>query len=355
MTTQFENGRDLESAWRDCAYLADLLEQPDALARTVHGLPAEEAAGEFAAALREGRFRRVLLTGMGSSYWACRPLYLRLVAAGLTPVVAETSEVIHYERGWIEPGTLVVAVSQSGRSVEILRLLELARGVTQVLGVTNTADSPLALRSAFAVVTRAGAEATVACKTYVATLAALEWLGDALCGPAEGRAERMLAAVDPMRDYLSRWPAHVAELLEIFDGARDFFVVGRGASAAAAGTGGLILKESTHTHAEGMTAAAFRHGPFEMLDPSVFVLVLEGDSRSAALSAKLAADVHAAGACAAVASRSGAGVLGIPACADGVLPLLEILPVEMMTLALAASKGMEPGRFHLGSKVTSTE
>jgi glucosamine--fructose-6-phosphate aminotransferase (isomerizing) len=357
MTTQFEhqNRQDLAEAWRHCAYLADLLEQPDAVARTVHGLPPENSVGTFAAALRNGGFRRILLTGMGSSYWACRPLYLRLLAAGLTPVLAETSEVIHYERGWIEPQTLVVAVSQSGRSVEILRLLELAGGVTQVLGITNTAESPLAQESAFSVVTRAGAEATVACKTYLATLVALDWLGRALCGAASGRTEQTLAVVDPIRGYLKNWSTHVAELLEMLDSARDFFLVGRGASVAAAGTGGLILKESTHTHAEGMTAAAFRHGPFEMLDPSVFVLILEGDSRSASLSARLAADVRAAGARAAIVSRSAAGVLGISACPDPLLPLLEILPIEMMTLALAAAKGMEPGRFHLGSKVTTTE
>jgi glucosamine--fructose-6-phosphate aminotransferase (isomerizing) len=357
MTPQFENQnrQDVEVAWRNCSYLADLLDQPDAVARTVHGLPPEDSVGAFAAALRNGGFRRILLTGMGSSYWACRPLYLRLLAAGLTPVLAETSEVIHYERAWIEPQTLVIAVSQSGRSVEMLRLLELAGGVTQVLGITNTAESPLAEEGAFSVVTRAGSEATVACKTYLAILVALDWLGCALCGPVRGRAEQTLAVVDPMRDYLKRWPAHVAELLEILDGARDFFLVGRGASAAAAGTGGLILKESTHTHAEGMTSAAFRHGPFEMLDPSVFLLILEGDSRSASLSATLAADVRAAGARAAIVSRSAAGVLGIPACPDPLLPLLEFLPIEMLTLALAAAKGLEPGRFHLGSKVTTTE
>jgi glucosamine--fructose-6-phosphate aminotransferase (isomerizing) len=357
MTTQSEhkNRQDLEAAWRNCAYLADLLEQPDAVARTVHGLPPENSVGAFAAALRNGGFRRVLLTGMGSSYWACRPLYLRLLAAGLTPVLAETSEVIHYERGWIEPQTLIVAVSQSGLSVEMLRLLELASGVSQVIGITNTAESPLASASTFSVVTRAGAEATVACKTYLAILVALDWLGRALCGQVSELAEQTLAAVDPMRDYLKRWPTHVAELLEMLDGARDFFLVGRGASAAAAGTGGLILKESTHTHAEGMTSAALRHGPFEMLAPEVFVLILEGDSRSASLGAKLAADVRSAGARAAVASRSAAGVLGIPPCPDSLLPLLEFLPIEMLSLALAAAKGLEPGRFHLASKVTTIE
>jgi len=347
---------NFEVMWRDCSYLHDLLKQPDAVDRTVGGLEESDSLARFAEGLRDGRFHRVLLTGMGSSYWACQPLYLRLVAAGFTPVLVETGELIHFERGWLRPDTLVVAVSQSGRSVEILRLLEAARGKSEVLGITNTPDSPLAKESAGVLVTRAGAEFTVSCKTYLASLVALEWLGALLCGnPAAAMAEQARAAVEPMREYLSAWPAHVAELMQALDGVQDLFVVGRGQSLAAAGTGGLILKESTHYHAEGMSAAAFRHGPFEMLSEKVFVLVLEGAGSPAELNRKLVASVIEAGGCAALVSAGSRGVFGIPASSPGMLPLMEILPVEMMTLALAAIKGREPGRFERASKVTEAE
>lgn len=347
---------NLEELWRDCPYLKDLLDQPDAVARTLAGLAEQDSLAAFAHGLRAGRWRRVVLTGMGSSYWACHPLYLRLLAAGLTPVLVETSELIHFEKDWLRPDTLVVAVSQSGRSVETVRLLEMAQGISEVIGITNTLDSPVARQSAAALVTRAGPEKTVACKTYAASLTGLEWLGDLLCGAATSELQTQARpAVEAMQSYLSQWPAHVEELMRTFEGVQDIFVVGRGPALAAAGTGGLILKESTHYHAEGMSAAAFRHGPFEMLSNSVLVAILEGDERSAALSHKLAADVHEAGGRAAVISTGGQGAFWIPASGARVRPLVEILPIEMMTLALAAMKGREPGRFERMTKVTVVE
>ncbi len=346
----------LETMWRDCSYLLDLLEQPDAVARTLAGFEEADPVAAHAGRFRAARFRSVVLTGMGSSYWACRPLYLRLLSAGFAPVMVETSELIHYERAWLNSQGLIVAVSQSGRSAEIIKLMELARGKCEVLGVTNTPDSPLGVLSACTLATRAGAEHTVSCKTYVATLLALEWLGDALCGAAGATlAEEALAAVESMRAYLRRWPAHVRELIPILDGARHIFIVGRGSSVAAAGTGGLIMKESTHCQAEGMSAAAFRHGPLEMVSDAVFVLILEGDDCSAPLSRKLAADIRAAGGRAAVVSPSSPGVMELPDTSERMRPLMEILPVEMMTLALAAAKGREPGRFEHATKITETE
>jgi glucosamine--fructose-6-phosphate aminotransferase (isomerizing) len=240
--------------------------------------------------------------------------------------------------------------------VETVRLLEMARGTADVVGITNTADSPLARLSAAALLTRAGEEMTVACKTYAATFIALEWLGDLLCGGTTAELKTQTGpALEAMRRYLGQWPAHVDELLRTLDGVQDIFVVGRGTALAAAGMGGLILKESTHYHAEGMSAAAFRHGPFEMLSGAVFVAILEGDDRSSALSWKLAADVREAGGRAAVVSPEAEGAFRIPTSGGRVRPLVEILPIEMLTLALAAAKGREPGRFERITKVTGVE
>jgi glucosamine--fructose-6-phosphate aminotransferase (isomerizing) len=342
--------------WRDCSYLHDLLEQPEAVTRTLAGFQESDPVAAYAGRFRTGRFRSVVLTGMGSSYWACRPLYLRLLSAGFAPVMVETSELIHYEQGWLNPQNLIVAVSQSGRSAEIVRLMELARGNCEVLGVTNTPNSPLGALSTGTLLTRAGAEHTVSCKTYVATLLALEWLADALCGEAGATlADETTTAVESMGSYLGQWPAHVRELIPILDGAHQFFIAGRGPSVATAGTGGLILKESTHCHAEGMSAAAFRHGPLEMVNDAAFVLILEGDDCSAPLSRTLAADIRAAGGRAAVVSPSAQGVLKLPNAPARMRPLMEILPVQMMTLALAAAKGREPGRFEHATKITETE
>jgi len=347
---------DIVANWLKCAYLHDLLEQPDALDRTIQGLSDEHALAALESSLLSSRWRRVVLTGMGSSYWACRPVYLRLLQAGLTPVMVETSELIHYERDWLTPNTLVIAVSQSGRSAEIVRLLECARERSEIVGVTNTPDSPLATGSTAALLTHAGAEHSVSCKTYLATLLALDWLGELLIGESrELLLDQARASVEPMRNYLHQWPRHVEQLMPVLEGVADIFVVGRGPSVAAAETGGLILKESTHYHAEGLSAASFRHGPFEMLSDAVFVLVMEGDACSAPFSRKLVEDIRAAGGRSALVSTTAGGVFRIPECAERIRQLMEILPVEMLTLALAAMQGREPGRFERATKVTEVE
>ena len=80
----------------------------------------------------------------------------------------------------------------------------------------------------------------------------------------------------------------------MFKGTRHLLLVGRGSSLAAVGTGALIIKESDHFQAEGMSSGAFRHGPFEMLCDGTFVIVFAGDHKTRHLNQRLFEDVRAA-------------------------------------------------------------
>jgi hypothetical protein len=136
------------------AYLGDLLAQPSVLIDTIATLPslpplpARALAGE-----------RIVLTGMGASLHAIHPLRLRLVRAGRTAFVVETAELIQAQSALLDARTLIIAVSQSGRSAETVQLLDLVgRSASRpfVIGVTNGADSPLAFRADAKLVLRAG-------------------------------------------------------------------------------------------------------------------------------------------------------------------------------------------------------
>ena len=337
-------------------YLRDLLDQPAALQRSVEGLTVEDRLRRVAEGLGAGAFQRVILTGMGSSLHALHPLFMALNAAGHGALMLETSELVNQMPGLLGPRVLIIAVSQSGRSVEIVRLLEMTGSCT-VVGITNTEDSPLAAKSHIRLWMRAGTESTVSCKTYLATLIQLEWLESALTGGDLERKRQELAQAPALAaTYLADWRSHVGSLVEMLDGVRHVFVVGRGRSLAAAGTGGLILKEATHFPAEGMSSAAFRHGPFELLASHVFVLVFAGNAAASPLNRKLAADIrHAGGRAALVATDASLDVFRLPAAPESLQPLMEILPVEMLTLALPALAGTEAGKFRLASKITSIE
>lgn len=342
----------------DNAYVNDILAQPTALRDTLAGFGADALGGlrPITARLAAGGYRRIVLTGMGSSFHALNPLHLELLRHDLCAHRLETSELVHQAPSVLSDDTLVVAVSQSGRSAEILRLLELSAGRCTVIGITNAADGPLAARADVTLLTRAGAEHSVSCKTYVTGLIALSLLGALLTGGDV--AERLAVwAVAPelVARYLSRWETHVDSAATALAGIRALYLAGRGASLATAGTGGLTTKESAHFPAEGMSCAAYRHGPLEMIGPDIAVFVFEGDGPTTALNVALASEVTAAGGRGLLVRRGGDGWLSLPQAPALVLPVLEILPVQMATLALATAHGHAPGVFQHATKVTLVE
>lgn len=336
------------------AYQVDILAQPDALRSTLAALEKTTLPFEIRKKILDGRFSKVLLTGMGSSYFALMPLFKRLVAAGYPAWLLETSELL-YSPAFLEPGVLVIAASQSGASGEIVHLLDKIAPETTVIGLTNTTGSPLDRGSTFSLVTQAGIESTVSCKTYITALAAQCWLGDQLCdGPREfpGLAD----LPDQVEAYLAHTLEYVDHLTGLLENIHQVYLAGRGVSIPSAGTGGLILKESVHIAAEGMSSAGFRHGPIEMIGPETFILVFAGDGETVALNRKLYNDINRlSGRAAFVDHTGGMGVFDLPACQPPALPVLEILPVQMMTLALGNLRHVSVGSFTLASKVTATE
>jgi glucosamine--fructose-6-phosphate aminotransferase (isomerizing) len=338
-------------------YLTDILCQPRALEDTLQSLTPDSSLLELAVQLNRGKFHRVVLTGMGSSFHALHPLNLELISCGFTSVMVETSELLHYAKRFFDPKTLLVAVSQSGQSIEMLRLVEANDRHSALIAVTNTPDSPLANGADATVLTEAGKEFSVSCKTYVTALMALGWLGRALCQRDLRRTRLQLAHAAPaVATYLKHWRENVESLVTKLRDMRHLFFVGRGASLAAVGTGALIVKESARFHAEGMSSAAFRHGPFEMLGEGTMVLVFSGDEKTKGLNHRLFEDVRRQGGCAELLGEdSSYAPFRIAEDLGNIRPILEILPVQMITLAIAAQQGRQPGRFELASKVTITE
>lgn len=338
-------------------YIQDILAQPEALAATLQQLP--QAAADLhsvAARLEAGVFKRVLLTGMGSSLAALYPLWFRLVQAGYAPIIIETSELLYDAANLITADSLLVIVSQSGRSAEIVRLIEQRRGAT-VLAVTNDSTSPLAQAAEVAVLTAAGVESNVSCKTYVCSLAALALVGDIVApNPTEPASLEQLETLgEVMAGYLSRWEECAANLGQLLGGS-SLIICGRGPSLGAVHYSALILKEAAKVHTEGLTAPQFRHGPMELAKTSVQVLVYEGQGSTASLNRRLVADVIEAGGRAfLIGDTQQPEAFRLPAVPPAALPILEILPTQLLSLGLAWHNGLEPGQFYIGSKVTTVE
>lgn len=333
-------------------YLSDLLAQPEAVRATAAGLKRPPGRP-----LSARKFRLVVLTGMGASHHALIPLQLALLRAGVAAVTLETSELLPLGDALLREDVLLVAVSQSGRSVETVRLLEEARGRAVCVGVTNDPRSPLGQRADGLVLLQAGRETSVSCKTYVATLVALDWLARALLEDESGfGAEDWHAVAGWMENYLSDWRGHVAHIMEECRGVDAVAVVGRRDSLATAGTGALILKEAARRQAEGMSSAAFRHGPIEAVSARHLTVILEGGAAVSELHQRLAADIRRAGGkTVMISAHSAIPAYRVPPVLGMAAAAAEILPVQMMTLAFAALAGIEAGRFQRASKVTVVE
>jgi glutamine---fructose-6-phosphate transaminase (isomerizing) len=357
MTTRELIGKETVGAGKviEGRYFRDLLGQPQALEDTLAALEVSDNLLRLIPI--EGKYRRVVLTGMGASLNALQPLYLFLLACGTSALLVETSELIHFLPRLLDESTLVIAVSQSGKSAETVKLLELPGRKSKVIGVTNVADSPLAVRADANLVTRAGSEYSVSCKTYVSAIAVLAWLGDLLCGGAPGNAATELRQAPALvGDYLSHWRSHVGVLMRELEGVRDLFFLGRGNSLAAAMDSGLTIKESTRFHSEGMSSAAFRHGPFELVGPQVFAQVYAGDPQVEPLNRSLVEDIRRAGGRAFLCGpQADLEPLRLPQVSPALRPILEILPTQMISLALAALTGIEAGKFRKATKVTERE
>jgi glutamine---fructose-6-phosphate transaminase (isomerizing) len=337
-------------------YLRDILNQPEALQRTFEALEEPAALQGLSKKLNQGKFQRIVLTGMGSSFHALHPFDLQLINHGFTSIMVETSELIHYKNRFFDPKTLIVAVSQSGQSAEMVRLAEVNRKRSPVIAVTNTSGSALAEHATAVLFTQAGSESSVSCKTYVATLMALKWLGDILCQRDVKQSRRELKHAAPaVATYLADWKEHALALAHSLKGIRHLFLVGRGSSLAAVSTGALTIKESDHFHAEGMSSASFRHGPFEMLSKETMVIVFSGDAKTRDLNRRLLADIRQQGGRAELIGEKSEQKYFRLAEYGGIRPILEILPIQMVTLALAALVGREAGKFERATKITTTE
>jgi glucosamine--fructose-6-phosphate aminotransferase (isomerizing) len=239
----------------------------------------------------------------------------------------------------------------------MIRVLELNAGRSTVIGITNDLGSPLAKAASGVVPISAGDESSVSCKTYVCSLLMLSRVAEALCtGDLKNLHAEGESVADAVDGYFVDWRDHVEEALVCLRHIRHIVLAGRGPSLAAAGTGGLIIKEAARFPAEGMSAAAFRHGPLEMVSEHLFLLVFQGDSRSAAMNVRLANEVvELGGRSQLVFDESSFPVFRTSNKSEAMRPILEILPAQIISLALAARDGREAGAFAHASKVTLIE
>jgi glucosamine--fructose-6-phosphate aminotransferase (isomerizing) len=305
---------------------------------------------------------------MGSSLSAARPAAARL-ASRIPAVAAEAGELLHYGLDSLPPGALMVLVSQSGRSAETLAVGERwrSRGGARILAVTNDPGSPLATLADRCLPIVAGAEATVATKTFMTTFAVLDLLAQAIAPAAaasEGAAADHLREAAAAVDAIADRPDIATAAAEAMSACASISLVGRGPAMAAADYGALILKETVARPAEALPGGSFRHGPLEICGPDVGVVVLAQSGATRDLSIRLALETSALGSPTWLIGE-GSGELpqgderlrvhALPAVGEGYVPLTMSVPIQRLAADLARRHGRVPGQLLRSRKVTDIE
>jgi glutamine---fructose-6-phosphate transaminase (isomerizing) len=330
-------------------FLREIGEQPDALRRL---LQHEQAYAEAAAAIVRRDARLVRMVGHGSSDNAASfGVYAFGLLAGATALRDSISLAVYYGAAIDFRGSTVVALSQSGRTPDVVEYVaEARRRGALTIAVTNDEGSALADAAELVLPLAAGDEQAVAAtKTYTNQLAALALLAGHVAGDGAGLADGIRRAAASLETVLPGLRPRATQLAMRFAFVGRMFVIGRGLEFATARETSLKLLETCRVAAEPLTATDLAHGPVAALDELFPVWVIAGDDETlpavqeAARRAREAGATIVATGVAAESIEGAAATIALPPPAHRVLaPLVSVAPGQLLAWALARAKGLNP-------------
>lgn len=337
----------------------EIHEQPAVAERLLRTLPAR--IGPIVDAVRAQGCDHVLIAARGSSDNCAVYAQYAIGAVGRMPVgLATPSLFSRYHQPPRLRRVLVIGISQSGRSPDVVSVLEEARSQGALsVAITNEGASPLAAVATHVLELDAGPERSIAAtKTYTAQLVTVATLAAALGNPSALDREALQRLPNAMAVELAR-PAEAALLAEEHRSMEDCVVLGRGYNLATALEWALKLKELALVRAQAYSSADYAHGPVASLSSGSRLLAviargpLAEDIR--ALTAHLAEERHAPALTIAADPTPGAAFISfaddLP---EWLSPITAILPAQLFTAALARAKGLDPERPRGLNKVTLT-
>jgi glutamine---fructose-6-phosphate transaminase (isomerizing) len=312
-------------------YLEDVLEQPANLARSRE---------VFAQALQDADLspfvgsRPLVLSGMGSSYFAAIPAAHTLRAAGRPAFALSATELL--EPGGNLLGAAYVGISQSGKSAETVE--GLSRVSAPRLSITNDESGPLVDLADVALPLGSARESAIATLTYTATLSATAALAGSLGAPLDFDWNRLPTLVS---ETLEEGAPAANEAAELFGDMDVLDCVARGSSLASAAESALLLREAVRIPAAYMDTLQYLHGPIEVAEPERGCIIF-GSGREV----QLAEDLASYGVAvlliteASVKRTRNLLVFRMPEMPDALAPVVQILPVQLLTYRMSRDRGL---------------
>ena len=354
----------------------EIHEQPHALTDTLLGRihPAGTTELEELAFSEEElrSFDRVVVVACGSSYHAGTVGRMALETWARIPATAEIASEFRYREPVLDERTLVVAISQSGETVDTYHAMrEAKRRGAKTLVITNVVDSLMSREADAVLYTRAGPEIGVAStKCHLAQIVLFQVFalhlarirGTLAAEEVAAIAGRIAALPDGVREALDRIPEYTSVATRLAS-VNDVFFLGRNIGYPIALEGALKLKELAYVRAEAYPAGEMKHGPISLIDRDAVVVVVATRGR---LWPKLLAnieEVRARGATVVVVADEGDDeiarladlVLEVPHTDELLSPAVAVVPLQVLAYAVAKARGNDVDRPRNLAKVVTVE
>jgi glutamine---fructose-6-phosphate transaminase (isomerizing) len=347
-------------------FLDEILEQPDALERTLNYYLSHEGNDKLKklkSTIESEKFEQIIFTGMGSSYFTSHAASVLFNSFDINSFAVNASELLHYNLNLLKKKTLLITFSQSGESYEVRELLKQLPQGTFCIGITNEAESTLAKSADVALLSMAGKEEMTSTKTYVVTSLVSFILGWYLSGNWNDERIKMIKALaGSFKTTLSGYELWMNDALAFFGDLQTIQIIARGPSFSTASQSALMFKEATGIAATGMLGGEFRHGPMEMVKEGFKSILFAADGITYSQSIKMAEDIVEFGGKVLVITNkklelSNKNFMQIYFSEpdEFLFSIQSIIPVQLFIDSYAKSKGHAAGNFYRGAKVTTTE
>lgn len=305
------------------------------------------------------RIKRISVIACGTAYHAGMVAKYAIEKWAKIPVDVEIASEYRYRDPIVDQDSLVVAISQSGETMDLLMAVRHAKAAgARVLAVCNTNSSTIPRESDAVLYTHAGPEIAVAStKAFVTQIVAVYLIGLKL---AQVRGELSDAEVKNLYHEALKLPGQVEQILETVEPLRALtrtfksnntvLFLGRGIQYPIALEGALKLKELAYIHAEGFAGGELKHGPIALIEEGTAVIAILPPHDEHALDEKMLSniqEVKARGARVIVIAAEGVEVIGaehvirIPIAAPLFQPVLATVPLQVFAYEIAVARGTD--------------
>ena len=319
--------------------LKEISEQPDTILRAVDNDQIEEFVDNIKQA------KNLYITGSGTSYNAAEITKYLMSKFAKIKINTLISSELPFSPNEIEPNSTLITISQSGESADVLEAVKIAKeSNAKILSIVNLLNSSLSQQSSLAIGLNCGPEIGVAAtKSFTSQLSILYKICDQLCdGCINPDWEKVSSAISQILSNNSK----VKEIAKNLRDVSDIYVLGRGIHLPIAKEAALKLKELTYIHAEGIPAGELKHGPLALMDSNVYVIIINPNDSTYNDTLNSANEIKARGAKIIGISDKKSNVydywVDIPSIDEALYPLIEIVPIQLLSYYSALEKKTDP-------------